>query len=137
MFKGMATINYFAEDLEAARRWYSAILGQAPYFVRPEQGPAAYIEFRLGDYQHELGIIDSAYAPHAVGTGSGTVTYWQVDDVAGSLAQLIEAGATEHEAVTERGSGFVTASVVDPFGNIVGIMHNPRYLQVLDTFRNS
>ena len=40
-------------------------------------------------------------------------------------------GAREHLPVTERGHGFVTASVVDPFGNILGIMANPHYLEVL------
>jgi hypothetical protein len=34
--------------------------------------------------------------------------------------------------ITERGdSGFVTAAVVDPFGNILGVMHNPHYLEIL------
>ena len=42
-------------------------------------------------------------------------------------------GATELEGITERGNntGFRTASVVDPFGNIIGIMNNPHYLQIL------
>ena len=31
-----------------------------------------------------------------------------------------------------RGGGFITASVVDPFGNVLGIMYNPHYLDVLD-----
>jgi hypothetical protein len=31
----------------------------------------------------------------------------------------------------ERGEGFVTAAVVDPFGNILGIMYNRHYLEVL------
>jgi hypothetical protein len=39
-------------------------------------------------------------------------------------------GAAEHEPPTERGAGFITASVIDPFGNILGIMHNPHYLEV-------
>lgn len=30
-----------------------------------------------------------------------------------------------------RGEGFVTASVVDPFGNILGVMYNRHYLDVL------
>jgi hypothetical protein len=25
----------------------------------------------------------------------------------------------------------VTASVVDPFGNVLGIMHNPHYLEIV------
>lgn len=40
-------------------------------------------------------------------------------------------GATVHEKPTERGSGFVTASVVDPFGNTLGVMCNQHYLDVL------
>jgi hypothetical protein len=34
-----------------------------PYLERPDVKHPAYIEFRIGDYQHELGIIDSKYAP--------------------------------------------------------------------------
>jgi hypothetical protein len=34
--------------------------------------------------------------------------------------------------ITERGdSGFVTAAVLDPFGNILGVMYNPHYLEIL------
>ena len=49
-----------------------------------------------------------------------------------SLRRLRELGAAEHQPVTERGPGFVTASVVDPFGNLLGIMSNQHYLDVLD-----
>jgi hypothetical protein len=35
------------------------------------------------------------------------------------------------QGITPRGEGFVTASVVDPFGNVIGIMANPHYLEVL------
>jgi hypothetical protein len=41
-------------------------------------------------------------------------------------------GAKEYEPLTSRGeAGFITASVVDPFGNILGIMYNPHYLEIL------
>jgi hypothetical protein len=41
-------------------------------------------------------------------------------------------GAKEYEPLTKRGeAGFITASVVDPFGNILGIMYNPHYLEIL------
>jgi hypothetical protein len=34
--------------------------------------------------------------------------------------------------ITERGdSGFVTAAILDPFGNILGVMYNPHYLEIL------
>ena len=74
----------------------------------------------------------STNAPHdTTGNPSGAVLYWHVDDVVAAFGRLIEVGATEHEGVRERGSGFVTASVVDPFGNVLGVMQNPHYLDVL------
>jgi len=57
--------------------------------------------------------------------------YWHVDDVPATLAKLLSLGAQVHEAPTDRGEGFITASVVDPFGNILGVMYNPHYLEVL------
>jgi hypothetical protein len=27
------------------------------------------------------------------------------------------------------GEGFISASVIDPFGNILGLMYNPHYLE--------
>ncbi|MEV5880697.1 VOC family protein, partial [Streptomyces sp. NPDC052101] len=90
--------------------------------------------FRLGDYQHELGLIDSRYAPAGAGTGpGGAVVYWHVDDVSAALGRLLSLGAKEYEPLTERGAGFVTASVTDPFGNILGVMYNRHYLDVLGT----
>lgn len=133
MLRGFATVNFWADDLEAAKKWYTELLGVDPYFQRPVEGPPAYVEFRLGDYQHELGLIDRRYAPDGAmpGTG-GAVMFWHVDDVPAALERLLSMGAKEYEALTARGdSGFITASVIDPFGNILGIMYNPHYLEIL------
>jgi hypothetical protein len=54
-----------------------------------------------------------------------------VDDAASALADLIGRGATEFQPVTDRGQGFRTAAVLDPFGNILGVMENPHYREVL------
>lgn len=49
-----------------------------------------------------------------------------------TFERLKAMGAKEYEPVTKRGdAGFVIASVVDPFGNILGIMYNPHYLEIL------
>lgn len=42
-------------------------------------------------------------------------------------------GATEYEPITPRSAGFTTASFVDPFGNVLGIMHNPHYLEIVES----
>jgi hypothetical protein len=41
-------------------------------------------------------------------------------------------GAQAVEPPQDRGEGFVTASVIDPFGNVLGVMYNPHFLQVRD-----
>ena len=133
MLRGLATLSYWADDLKAARTWYSELLGMTPYFERPDSENPGYIEFRLGDYQDELGIIDRKYAPQEAAPGpGGVVVYWHVDDVAAMLEKLTAMGATIYEPLTPRGEGgWVTASVIDPFGNILGIMYNPHYLEIL------
>jgi predicted enzyme related to lactoylglutathione lyase len=126
MLRGMCTVTYFADDVAAARRWYAELLGIDAYFVRPEPpAPPAYVEFRVGEDEDELGILDRRYSPSA--PGRGTVLYWNVDDVVVAVDGLVALGATPHEPVTERGPGFVTASVIDPFGNILGVMENAHY----------
>ncbi|GGQ07954.1 MULTISPECIES: VOC family protein [Streptomyces] len=129
MLRGFATINFWADDLEAAKAWYTEVLGIAPYFERP-----GYAEFRIGDYQHEIGIVDRRYAPPgAAKEPGGAVAYWAVDDLQAAHRRLLALGAEEYQPVTAHGDGgFVTAAVTDPFGNVLGIMRNPHYVEVLE-----
>lgn len=132
MLRGLTTINFYADDLRAAARWYADLLSVEPYFEREIGGALAYIEFRIGDYQHELGIIDRRFAGSAPSDQSGVaMTYWAVDDVHAAYDRLLDLGATAHQGPREQGPGFVTASVVDPFGNVLGVMFNQHYLDVL------
>ena len=123
MLRGVTTVVYRANDLTAATAWYGQLLGAEPYFLRPPW----YAEFRIGDYQHELGILTAG--PEA--TPAGVVAYWYVDDVHAAYWRLLDLGATEHEAPREFGEGYVGATVVDPFGNLLGVMQNVHYLEVL------
>ncbi|MET7464681.1 VOC family protein [Nonomuraea sp. NPDC005501] len=69
--------------------------------------------------------------------GFATVNLF-ADDLAATLDRLLAMGAEEHQGIVDRGgNGFVTASVVDPFGNVLGIMTNPHYLEVLASARPS
>jgi predicted enzyme related to lactoylglutathione lyase len=130
MLRGLTTVSLFADDVAAAAAWYAELLGAEPYFRRPFDGPPVYVEFRIGDYQHELGIIDNRFAAQP-SKAAGVVVYWHVDDVNATFERLLSLGATAHEKPTERGPGFTTASVIDPFGNILGVMYNQHYLDVL------
>lgn len=125
MLQGMATVNVYAADLDAAAQWYTEVLGIPPYFVRP-----GYVEFRVGPHEDELGIIDARYAPAGRPEGpGGAILHWAVADPSAALERLVELGATPYQPVTVRGEGFVTASVVDPFGNVLGFMSNPHWAE--------
>ncbi|CAI8867494.1 VOC family protein [Brevibacillus sp. IT-7CA2] len=135
--RGFATISYWADDVQAAKKWYTELLGIAPYFERSgPDGQLAYVEFRIGDYKHELGLIDCRFAPAAaLPSPGGAVMYWHVDDIESVLDKLLSMGAREYEPLIQRGDGFITASVLDPFGNVLGIMYNAHYLEILGSFQ--
>ena len=95
MLRGFTTDNYWADDVEAARDWYSRVLEIEPYFQRPEDGPPAYVEFRVGPDQDELGLIDRRYSPSgAPRDPGGAVMHWHVDDVPAAVTLCTRCGAT-------------------------------------------
>lgn len=129
LFHSVATVNIWASDHSKAVSWYSELLDSKPYFERP-----GYAEFRIGDHSTELGIIDSNYAPHMKfpSAPAGLVVYWHVNDVLAVFEKLRRMGAVELEAPKDRGNNFLTATLIDPFSNIIGIMYNPHYLDSLN-----
>lgn len=127
MLKGLSTIRYHAADLEAAKSWYSELLGIEPYFQVP-----GYIEFRVGSLQSELGIMERPET-----SSDGVVMYWAVDDLDKTVARLEELGATVKEPIWDIGDqGFRVAAVVDPFGNLLGVMENPHYESILQQVKD-
>ncbi|GAA1739783.1 VOC family protein [Luedemannella helvata] len=131
--RGLSTISFWTDDVPAARAWYTELLGAEPYFERG----GAYMEWRIGDHEHELGIIDRSWAPPGAAAGpGGAVAYWHVDDIEAVYDRLLAMGATEYQPITKREAGFVTAAVTDPFGNVLGIMYSPHYLDQLEALRN-
>lgn len=117
MLKGLRSHLLAAPELARAKEWYGRALGQAPYFDQP-----FYVGFNVGGF--ELGLVPDARPATAPGGG---VAYWGVDDVTATHARLIALGAVSLEAPTEVGGGIVTASVVDPFGNTLGLIFNPHF----------
>ncbi len=123
MLQGLATSSFQAVDLAAAQEWYTEVFGRDPYFVRD-----GYVEWRLGRDEDEFGIVDARFVPGAAGrTPGGQYVYWDVEDVRSAVETLVAHGATPYEPVTEREAGWVTAAVVDPFGNVLGVMRNPHW----------
>ncbi len=114
--RGFATINLWADDLSAAVAWYSELLGVRPYFQRPgPDGRPAYVEFRIGDYQTELGLVDRRFQPPgAASEPGGAVMYWHVDDLEGTGERLLSMGArstSRSRRVATRGSSPPRSSI--------------------------
>ena len=115
MLKGLRTAKYNVTDLDAARRWYSEVLGKQPYFDEP-----FYVGFNVGGF--ELGLDPDMTG---VTPGSGHAAYWAVDNIERAHERLIGLGAAPREAIQDVGGGIKIASVTDPFGNVLGIIENP------------
>jgi predicted enzyme related to lactoylglutathione lyase len=134
MLRGMSTVVYYADDVAEARAWYTEFLGIEAYFERhTPDGELGYTEFRIGDYEAELGLVQRQFEVTPSSGPAGAILFWAVDDLDATLARLYELGARTHDEPRERGEGYVTASVVDPFGNILGVMTNVHYLSVVES----
>lgn len=115
MIKGLRTVIYPTPDLAKGKAWYAQVLGADPYFDQP-----FYVGFSVGGF--ELGLI-----PDGKPGEQGSRAYWGVADAAAEMTRLVEIGGRECEPVTDVGEGIKVGAVMDPFGNVFGIIENPHF----------
>ena len=118
MFQGLRTASYNTSDLAKAKAWYSEVLGIQPYFDDP-----FYVGFNVGGF--ELGLVPVASTNNS-GEG-GARAYWGVADAEAAFKQLLALGAQAHSLIQDVGDNILIGSVIDPFGNILGIITNPNF----------
>ena len=118
-FLGLRTTIYKVGDLDRAKRWYAEAFGAAPYFDEP-----SYVGFDVGGY--ELGLLPDAAVPPA-GKTDNVLSYWGVEAIEPAVARLVALGASEHRKPANVGGEIVVASVRDPWGNVIGLIHNPDF----------
>ena len=116
-FLGLRTAIYHAPELAKGKAWYSKILGIEPYFDQP-----FYVGFNVASY--ELGLDPD---PSSSAGSGGVIVYWGVPDTNAALKRLLSLGATERTNVQDVGEGILVATVLDPFGNIFGLIENPHF----------
>jgi predicted enzyme related to lactoylglutathione lyase len=116
MLQGLRTIIYPVSDLKKAVAWYSGIVGHAPYFNEP-----FYVGFNVGGY--ELGLLPADDED----AGDGPTTYWGTADIVMTQAHLLSHGARAKTDIKDVGDGIKVATLIDPFGNVIGIIENPHF----------
>jgi predicted enzyme related to lactoylglutathione lyase len=116
-FLGLRTAIYHAPDLAKAKSWYSKILGIEPYFDQP-----FYVGINVG----ATNSVSIPIHPSSAGSG-GVIVFWGVSDAEGALNRLLSLGATERTSVQDVGEGIRVATVLDPFGNVFGLIENPQF----------
>lgn len=115
MLEGLRSQIYEVADLAPAKAWYTELLGTPPYFDQP-----FYVGFNVGGY--ELGLLPSE-------TGeTGAVTYWGVPNADAAYGRLLELGAQSDQPIHDVGDGIRLGTVLDPQGNVLGVIENPHFL---------
>jgi predicted enzyme related to lactoylglutathione lyase len=121
VFQGLRTVVYPVADLDAAKAWWSEVLGIEPYFDEPY-----YVGFSVNGY--ELALDPHGHAE----SGAGPVTYWGVADVEVVAAELLAMGGREHTGITDYGGEIRTTVVAAPDGTLVGLIENPHFPATLE-----
>ena len=118
MFLGLRTVIYKAPDIDAAKAWYTSVLGFGPYFDEP-----FYVGFNVGGF--ELGLQPDETEP--IAKVDAVVAYWGVEHAENALKHLLTNGASLQDALQDVGEGIKVATVKDPFGNVFGVIENPHF----------
>ena len=115
---GLRTTIYKVGDINEAKDWYARAFQTQPYFDEP-----FYVGFNVAGY--ELGLM-----PDDVSASEKTtniLTYWGVENIESEVARFINQGATAHTKPTNVGGEIMVASVLDPWGNAIGLIYNPDF----------
>jgi len=115
---GLRTTIYKVGDIQKAVEWYSKAFDTTPYFNEP-----FYVGFNISGY--ELGLQPEENP--ANNKTDNVISYWGVEDIRQAYNRLVTLGATEHEKPYDVGEGIMTATVKDPFGNVIGLIYNPHF----------
>ena len=103
---------YYVPDMQAAKAWYTKLTGTAPYFDEP-----FYIGFDFNGC--ELGLHPQ---DETVTIGNQTVSHWAVDGIENCVANMVAEGATILYDTADVGGGIKAATLIDPWGNAVGLI---------------
>ena len=111
--QGIKTVLHPVSDIDKAQAVYTALLG-----IEPQADSPYYVGFDVAG-QH-IGLVPGG-GPQGL---TSPVAYWHVDDIEAKLAEVTAAGATVKDSANDVGGGRVVASVIDPDGNVLGLIQD-------------
>ncbi|MET8653796.1 VOC family protein [Nocardia aurea] len=111
--KGIKTVLHPVSDLAAAKQVYTALLGTAP-----QTDESYYVGYEAAG-QH-IGLVPAG-GPQSP---TASTAYWEVSDIEAKLAEVTAAGAKVQDPVREVGGGRRVATVLDPDGNLLGLLQD-------------
>ena len=115
---GLRTTIYKVNDIQKARDWYAKAFETKAYFDEPY-----YVGFNIGGYELGLQPEEGLKAEKI----ESVISYWGVEKIQEVYDRLISLGATENEKPYNTGGEMMTATLKDPFGNVIGIIYNPYF----------
>ncbi|BCY10450.1 VOC family protein [Actinoplanes sp. L3-i22] len=111
MTQGIKTVLHSVSDLDAAKAFYTVLLG-----IAPQTDTSYYVGFDTGG-QH-IGLLP------AKGDVAAPVVYWAVPDIAAKVAEVTAAGGVAREQPHDVGGGRQVATVTDPDGTVLGLLQD-------------
>ncbi len=111
--QGIKTVLHPVSDLATAKAMYAALLG-----VQPQADSDYYVGFEAAG-QH-IGLVPGG-GPQGM---TSPVAFWEVPDIEAKLAEATAAGATVKEPAHDVGGGRLVATVIDPDGNVLGLLQD-------------
>jgi len=107
-------VLYPVRDVDQAKAMFAALFGVAPHVDSPY-----YVGFSVDG--NEIGLIPNG---HEQGM-SGPEPYYDVDDIAATIAALEAAGGVVLQPPTDVAAGLLVAKVKDTDGNLIGLKQLP------------
>ena len=108
------TVLYPVKDLDKAKATFSALFGAEPHV-----DSKYYVGYEVDG--HEVGLIPNG---HDQGM-TGPEPFYDVEDIASSLAALRACGAVVLQEPTDVANGLLVAKVRDTEGNVIGVKQLP------------
>lgn len=115
MFLGLRSLIHPAPDLDAAKVFYTSMLGKEPYFDEP-----FYVGYSVGGF--ELGLWPGG------DPAVGPVAYWGVDNIDKALEHVLALGATAVGEIEDVGEAIRMVRIAPPTGGVFGLIENPNFV---------